>query len=108
MTLTIDRDAYPRADESLDRQRPRGITSEQRAGFLVAAANQPKGSVTVIPVIGNAEAEPYARQLADLLRAGGYGVEASGLLPMDNTPIGLRPTELLPLRNKHSTTRTGG
>jgi len=82
-------EARSRADESLDRQRPRGITPEQRAAFLAAAANQLKGSVTVIPVMGNAEAEQYARQLADLLRAGGYGVEAGGMLPMDNTPVGL-------------------
>ena len=82
-------EARSRADESLDRLRPRSITQEQRAAFLAATAKQPKGAVTVIPVMGNAEAEQYARQLADLLRAGGYGVEAGGMLPMDNTPVGL-------------------
>jgi hypothetical protein len=72
---------------------PRGISANQRAAFLAAAGHQPKGSVTIIPVMANVESEHYAKQLAETLTAAGYVVELSGMLPMDaTTPTGLRLT----------------
>jgi hypothetical protein len=81
--------ARSRADESLDRQRPRSVSAQQREAFLAAAANKPKGPVTLIPLMGNVESEQFAKQLAGLLQDAGYPVEMSGMLPMDNTPTGV-------------------
>jgi hypothetical protein len=78
-----------RADESLARQQPRGISPQQREMFLVAASDKPKGPVTVIPLMGNVESEQFAKQLAELLANAGYSVDTSGMLPMDNTPTGV-------------------
>ena len=82
-------EARSRADESLARQRPRSIGPQQREAFLAAAGDKPKGPVTVIPLMGNAESEGLAKQLLGLLHDAGYSVEMSGMMPMDNTPTGV-------------------
>lgn len=81
-------EARARAEDALARQQGRTITVQQREAFLAAATLKPKGPVTVIPLMGNAESTQYGQQLADLLRAAGYKVELGGMMPMDSTPTG--------------------
>jgi hypothetical protein len=63
------------ASEARERERatPRTITDEQRKRFLKITGTSPKGQVDRVWVsIGDGESMAFARQLIELLRAGGW------------------------------------
>lgn len=68
--------------ELADRAAFRSISQAQRTAFLAAAADQPKGALTVISLAGQAEATQYAHALADLISAAGYEVTMGSMMPM--------------------------
>jgi len=51
------------------------ITPAQRQSFIASLVNAPKGKVIVGSVASNIEAEKYAQQISDMLKASGYDVE---------------------------------
>lgn len=86
-------DAKQRYLALLERVSPRSISPEQRKRVLSLLSTFDKGSVSITCLNGNAESCGFALEIAELLRAAGWGVEGPTDMvlfgPSGQTPKGL-------------------
>jgi len=83
------RDAKRQAEVSLEKAKPRSVSTEQRKSFLSEAASIAKGVVTMIPPMGDSECSQYAQQLGQMLLDAGYEVRPGGMMTFGGIPVGL-------------------
>jgi hypothetical protein len=70
--------------------KPRGLSHEQEAALTVALSGEPKGTVSIMCVIGDGEGKAFASQVDAVLKSAGWttsGVSQGAFSP--NDPIGL-------------------
>lgn len=88
--------------ELQEKVKPRHLTAEQRARLLELLKANPKGTIHVSAVTGDAESIAFGRELAEVLSEAGWNVGFNDILTFGGTPVGvfitLRSKENVPVR----------